>query len=175
MKLWKRRWFLLSDHCLFYYKDSREEAVLGSIPLLSYVISPTGAEDRITRKFSFKAVHTGLRAYIKRTDSFQDHPSMRTYYFSADTQEDMNGWIRVMNQAALVQNPPDSRKEMDMEWLPAPVNNHIQGIQTRSGYQKLDEPRRNSAEEDMGDRGRYRDPADKERYKDPADKERYRD
>ncbi|XP_071975268.1 pleckstrin homology domain-containing family A member 7 isoform X3 [Engystomops pustulosus] len=175
MKLWKRRWFLLSDHCLFYYKDSREEAVLGSIPLLSYVISPTGAEDRITRKFSFKAVHTGLRAYIKRTDSFQDHPSMRTYYFSADTQEDMNGWIRVMNQAALVQNPPDSRREMDMEWLPAPVNNHIQGIQTRSGYQKLDEPRRNSAEEDMGDRGRYKDPADKERYKDPADKERYKD
>ncbi|KAM3920753.1 pleckstrin homology domain-containing family A member 7 isoform 2-T2 [Leptodactylus fuscus] len=191
MKLWKRRWFLLSDHCLFYYKDSREEAILGSVPLLSYIIVPTGPEDRINRKFSFKAMHTGLRAYIQQTDSFRDHPSMRTYYFSADTQEDMNGWIRVMNQAALVQNPPDNRREVaDMDWLPAPVNNHIEsfndyakpeGIQMRTGYQKPEEPRRNSAEEgtrkDMGDKGRYKDLADKERYRDVSagNKERYRD
>uniref|UniRef100_A0A5F8HFD2 Pleckstrin homology domain containing A7 n=1 Tax=Monodelphis domestica TaxID=13616 RepID=A0A5F8HFD2_MONDO len=55
MRLWKRRWFVLADYCLFYYKDSREEAVLGSIPLPSYVISPVGPEDRINRKYSFKA------------------------------------------------------------------------------------------------------------------------
>ncbi|KAJ7412500.1 pleckstrin like proteiny domain containing A7 [Willisornis vidua] len=55
MRLWKRRWFVLADYCLFYYKDSREESVLGSIPLPSYVISPVGPEDRINRKFSFKA------------------------------------------------------------------------------------------------------------------------
>ncbi|KAK2535717.1 Plekha7 [Columba guinea] len=54
MRLWKRRWFVLADYCLFYYKDSREESVLGSIPLPSYVISPVGPEDRINRKFSFK-------------------------------------------------------------------------------------------------------------------------
>lgn len=183
MKLWKRRWFLLSDHCLFYYKDSREEAVLGSIPLLGYIISPTGPEDRINRKFSFKAMHTGMRAYIQHTDSLRDHPSMRTYYFSADTQEDMNGWIRVMNQAALVQNASDSRREIvDMDWLPAPVNNHIdsfkeyakpEGIQSRRAYPKQEEPRRNSSEEgtqkDAGDKGR-----DKERYRDGSDKERRR-
>ncbi|XP_075694332.1 pleckstrin homology domain-containing family A member 7 isoform X2 [Rhinoderma darwinii] len=186
MKLWKRRWFLLSDYCLFYYKDSREEAVLGSIPLLSYTISPTGSEDRINRKYSFKAVHAGMRAFIQQTDSLRDPPSMRTYYFSADTQEDMNGWIRVMNQAALVQNAPGSRREIvDMEWLPTPVNNHMdsfreyakpEGIQTRSGYRKPEEPRRNSGEhKDLGDKGRHEDPADKERYRDPGDKERYRD
>jgi len=39
---------------LFYSTDSREESVLGSIPLPSYVISPVGPEDRINRKFSFK-------------------------------------------------------------------------------------------------------------------------
>ncbi|XP_069821088.1 pleckstrin homology domain-containing family A member 7 isoform X2 [Dendropsophus ebraccatus] len=197
MKLWKRRWFLLSDHCLFYYKDSREEAVLGSIPLLGYTISPTALEDRLNRKFSFKAVHTGMRAYIQRADSLRDQSSMRTYYFSADTQEDANGWIRVMNQAALIQSAPDSRREMaDMEWLPAPVNNHIdafkdyakpEGISTRGGYQKPEEPRRNSAEEgppkDAGDRGRHKDryrdvsQGDKERYRDVSQgyKERYKD
>uniref|UniRef100_A0A3B4CF01 Pleckstrin homology domain containing, family A member 7b n=1 Tax=Pygocentrus nattereri TaxID=42514 RepID=A0A3B4CF01_PYGNA len=88
MRLWKRKWFVLSDYCLFYYKDSREETVLGSIPLPSYVIAPVEPEDHISRKYAFKAEHGG----------------MRTYFFSADTQEDMNGWIRAMNQAALMQS-----------------------------------------------------------------------
>ncbi|XP_044213012.1 pleckstrin homology domain-containing family A member 7 isoform X9 [Thunnus albacares] len=92
MRLWKRKWFVLADFCLFYYKDSREESVLGSIPLPSYVISPVGPEDHISRKYAFKAEHTG----------------MRTYYFSADTQEDMNTWLRAMNQAARMQNHSDA-------------------------------------------------------------------
>ncbi|XP_072889500.1 pleckstrin homology domain-containing family A member 7-like [Hemitrygon akajei] len=84
LKLWKRRWFVLSDFCLFYYRDSREERILGSILMPSYTISAIDPQDRKTRKFAFKA----------------EHPGMRTYYFSADTQEDMNGWIRAMSQSA---------------------------------------------------------------------------
>uniref|UniRef100_UPI00398E62F9 pleckstrin homology domain-containing family A member 7-like n=1 Tax=Pristiophorus japonicus TaxID=55135 RepID=UPI00398E62F9 len=88
LKLWKRRWFVLSDFCLFYYRDSREERILGSIPMPSYIISAADPQDRKTRKFAFKAEHSG----------------MRTYYFSADTQEDMNGWIRAMSQSARVES-----------------------------------------------------------------------
>ncbi|XP_071261547.1 pleckstrin homology domain-containing family A member 7-like isoform X14 [Salvelinus alpinus] len=94
MRLWKRKWFVLADYCLFYYKDSREESVLGSIPLPSYVISAVEPEDHIIRKYAFKAEHSG----------------MRTYFFSADTQEDMNGWVKAMNQAALMQNHTASLK-----------------------------------------------------------------
>ncbi|XP_067275115.1 pleckstrin homology domain-containing family A member 7 isoform X9 [Pseudorasbora parva] len=97
MRLWKRKWFVLADYCLFYYKDSREESVLGSIPLPSYTIAPVGPEDHISRKYAFKAEHTG----------------MRTYYFSADTQEDMNGWVRAMNQAALMQTHTVKREDLD--------------------------------------------------------------
>uniref|UniRef100_A0A8C3AFB6 Pleckstrin homology domain containing, family A member 7a n=1 Tax=Cyclopterus lumpus TaxID=8103 RepID=A0A8C3AFB6_CYCLU len=108
MRLWKRKWFVLADFCLFYYKDSREEAVLGSIPLPSYVISPVGPEDHISRKYAFKAGHTGMRAYIYKQSSVigsqAEHTGMRTYYFSADTQEDMSTWLRAMNQATLMQN-----------------------------------------------------------------------
>ncbi|XP_061885103.1 pleckstrin homology domain-containing family A member 7 isoform X6 [Entelurus aequoreus] len=95
MRLWKRKWFVLSDFCLFYYKDSREETVLGSIPLPSYLISQVAPEDHINRKYAFKAEHSG----------------MRTYFFSADTQEDMNGWIRAMNQAALMQQTHTIKRE----------------------------------------------------------------
>ncbi|XP_031719202.1 pleckstrin homology domain-containing family A member 7 isoform X7 [Anarrhichthys ocellatus] len=108
MRLWKRKWFVLADFCLFYYKDSREESVLGSIPLPSYIISPVGPEDHISRKYAFKASHTGMRSYIYKQSSVigsqAEHTGMRTYYFSADTQEDMNTWLRAMNQATLMQN-----------------------------------------------------------------------
>ncbi|XP_075461513.1 uncharacterized protein LOC142497521 isoform X2 [Ascaphus truei] len=86
LRLWKRRWFVLSDFCLFYYRDSREEIVLGSILLPSYEILPASPREGKHRRFSFKA----------------EHPGMRTYYFGADTQEDMNAWIRAMNQSSLV-------------------------------------------------------------------------
>ncbi|XP_041650751.1 pleckstrin homology domain-containing family A member 7 isoform X3 [Cheilinus undulatus] len=114
MRLWKRKWFVLADFCLFYYKDSREESVLGSIPLPSYVISPVGPEDHISRKYAFKAEHTG----------------MRTYYFSADTQEDMNTWLRAMNQATLIENHTDalirpSEKLHTMQQHAVPQTNHI--------------------------------------------------
>ncbi|KAM9376763.1 pleckstrin homology domain-containing family A member 7-like isoform 2-T2 [Pholidichthys leucotaenia] len=112
MRLWKRKWFVLADFCLFYYKDSREESVLGSIPLPSYVISPVGPEDHISRKYAFKASHTGMRSYIYKQSSVigsqAEHTGMRTYYFSADTQEDMNTWLKAMNQAALMQNDGDA-------------------------------------------------------------------
>ncbi|XP_035518337.1 pleckstrin homology domain-containing family A member 6 isoform X3 [Morone saxatilis] len=84
LKLWKRRWFVLSNYCLFYYKDSREESVLGSIPLPSYKILFCTPRECKNRKFTFKVVHQG----------------MRSYFFSADTQEDMLGWVRALSQSA---------------------------------------------------------------------------
>ncbi|NWS88864.1 PKHA7 protein, partial [Toxostoma redivivum] len=132
MRLWKRRWFVLADYCLFYYKDSREESVLGSIPLPSYVISPVGPEDRINRKFSFKAVHTGMRAYIYNRNcvigSQAEHSGMRTYFFSADTQEDMSAWIRAMNQAALMQTRSSLHRQVpSLDQQAVPQVNHVDG------------------------------------------------
>ncbi|XP_054890441.1 pleckstrin homology domain-containing family A member 7-like isoform X5 [Poeciliopsis prolifica] len=133
MRLWKRKWFVLSDFCLFYYKDSREEAVLGSIPLPSYVISPVGPEDHISRKYAFKASHTGMRSYIYKQSSVigsqAEHTGMRTYYFSADTQEDMSTWLKAMNQAALMQNHPDRLRPVDkvtaLLQQAVPQTNHV--------------------------------------------------
>ncbi|XP_072321643.1 pleckstrin homology domain-containing family A member 7 isoform X5 [Eucyclogobius newberryi] len=142
MRLWKRKWFVLSDFCLFYYKDSREETVLGSIPLPSYVISPVEAEDHINRKYAFKASHTGMRSYIYNKNSVigsqAEHCGMRTYFFSADTQEDMNGWIRAMNQAALMQQSHSIKRDMEksekatQQAVPQSSHGHINATQTES-------------------------------------------
>ncbi|XP_075773735.1 pleckstrin homology domain-containing family A member 4 isoform X2 [Pelodiscus sinensis] len=97
LKLWKRRWFVLADYCLFYYRDSREEVVLGSIPLPSYEIRPLPGEGK-SRKYTFKAEHRG----------------MRTYHFSADTLEDMNGWIRAMSQSAAAESDPSATRSTQL-------------------------------------------------------------
>ncbi|XP_021119510.1 pleckstrin homology domain-containing family A member 7 isoform X2 [Heterocephalus glaber] len=130
MRLWKRRWFVLADYCLFYYKDSREEVVLGSIPLPSYVISPVAPEDRISRKYSFKAVHMGMRALIYNSSmagSQAEQSGMRTYYFSADTLEDMNAWVRAMNQAAQVLSRSSLKRDLEkVERQAVPQANHTE-------------------------------------------------
>ncbi|CAO2582944.1 Pleckstrin homology domain-containing family A member 7 [Lemmus lemmus] len=115
------------------HKQSREEAVLGSIPLPSYVISPVAPEDRISRKYSFKAVHTGMRALIYSTTtagSQAEHSGMRTYFFSADTLEDMNAWVRAMNQAAQVLSRSSLKRDMDkVERQAMPQANHMETCQ----------------------------------------------
>uniref|UniRef100_G1Q8D8 Pleckstrin homology domain containing A4 n=1 Tax=Myotis lucifugus TaxID=59463 RepID=G1Q8D8_MYOLU len=84
LRLWKRRWFVLSGHCLFYYKDSREESVLGSVLLPSYSVRPDGPGAPRGRRFTFTA----------------EHPGMRTYVLAADTLEDLRGWIRALGRAS---------------------------------------------------------------------------
>ncbi|XP_054447356.1 pleckstrin homology domain-containing family A member 5 isoform X2 [Pteronotus mesoamericanus] len=93
MKLWKKRWFVLSDLCLFYYRDEKEEGILGSILLPSFQIAMLTSEDHINRKYAFKAAH----------------PNMRTYYFCTDTIKEMELWMKAMLDAALVQTEPVKR------------------------------------------------------------------
>ncbi|MBN3301991.1 PKHA5 protein, partial [Amia calva] len=95
MKLWKKRWFVLSDMCLFYYRDEKEEGILGSILLPSFHISMLSVDDHINRKYAFKATH----------------PNMRTYYFCTDTAKEMESWMKVMTDAALVHTEPVKRLE----------------------------------------------------------------
>ncbi|XP_077429193.1 pleckstrin homology domain-containing family A member 6 isoform X16 [Vanacampus margaritifer] len=93
VKQWNKRWFVLSDRCLFYYKDEKEDTVLGSLPLLSFRIGGVQPSDNITRKFAFKAEHAGTR----------------TYYFSTDSYEEQNEWITAMSEAAEVNVNPSHR------------------------------------------------------------------
>ncbi|XP_075199572.1 pleckstrin homology domain-containing family A member 5 isoform X6 [Anomaloglossus baeobatrachus] len=110
MKLWKKRWFVLSDLCLFYYRDEKEEGVLGSILLPSFQISPVTVEDHINRAHAFKASHS----------------NMRTYYFYCDTIKEMELWMRAMNGASLVHSEPVRRMDITKLDHPPPQEiNHL--------------------------------------------------
>ncbi|XP_062050880.1 pleckstrin homology domain-containing family A member 5 isoform X4 [Lepus europaeus] len=110
MKLWKKRWFVLSDLCLFYYRDEKEEGILGSILLPSFQIAMLTSDDHINRKYAFKAAH----------------PNMRTYYFCTDTGKEMELWMKAMLDAALVQTEPVKRVDkIASENAPTKETNNI--------------------------------------------------
>ncbi|XP_015687645.1 pleckstrin homology domain-containing family A member 6 [Protobothrops mucrosquamatus] len=118
VKQWNKRWFVLVDRCLFYYKDEKEENILGSIPLLSFRVAAVQPSDNISRKYTFKAEHAGIR----------------TYFFSAENNEEQESWIQAMGEAARVQIPPTQRsavqkmggshEKTDCENIPPSKNHH---------------------------------------------------
>ncbi|KAK7119464.1 hypothetical protein R3I94_021340 [Phoxinus phoxinus] len=124
VKQWNKRWFVLADRCLFYYKDDKEEGVLGSLPLLSFKIGPVQALDNITRKFAFKVWRETEEEEEEEEDSEDlkgsiafclqvEHAGTRTYYFSADSQREQEEWIQVMSEAARVHILGTSRNKSE--------------------------------------------------------------
>uniref|UniRef100_A0A8D3DSJ4 PH domain-containing protein n=1 Tax=Scophthalmus maximus TaxID=52904 RepID=A0A8D3DSJ4_SCOMX len=108
VKQWNKRWFVLADRSLFYYKDEKEDSVLGSLPLLSFRIRGVEPSDSITRKFAFKAEHAGTR----------------TYYFSTDSHEEQKEWITAMSEAAAVNVQPQQRcsDKLETQSLSGPLS-----------------------------------------------------
>lgn len=92
LKVWKKRYFVLSEYCLFYYKGPEQEKLLGSVLLPSYIISPCTPDDKVYRKYSFKC----------------EHANMRTYVLAADTQESMEKWMKYLTMAAAMQDSTEN-------------------------------------------------------------------
>ncbi|XP_018569037.1 uncharacterized protein LOC108909240 isoform X3 [Anoplophora glabripennis] len=109
LMLWKKRWFVLSEYCLFYYKGLEEEKLLGSILLPSYKVSICRPEDKVNRKYAFKC----------------EHANMRTYILAADSQELMMQWVRVLNLACMLQTNTENEKPavIDTPTQTKPVEN----------------------------------------------------
>ncbi|XP_037814576.1 uncharacterized protein LOC119605460 isoform X7 [Lucilia sericata] len=89
LKVWRKRWFVLAEYCLYYYKGPEEEKVLGSILLPSYKVSACLPEDKIYRKYAFKC----------------EHQNMRTYWLAAENAESMVQWVRALSAATMMQAP----------------------------------------------------------------------
>ncbi|KAL4693690.1 hypothetical protein H8959_012955 [Pygathrix nigripes] len=110
VKQWNKRWFVLVDRCLFYYKDEKEESILGSIPLLSFRVAAVQPSDNISRKHTFKVTVCWVdEAKTSSTHCLSpqaEHAGVRTYFFSAESPEEQEAWIQAMGEAARVQIPP---------------------------------------------------------------------
>ncbi|XP_027602774.1 pleckstrin homology domain-containing family A member 6 isoform X7 [Pipra filicauda] len=129
VKQWNKRWFVLVDRCLFYYKDEKEENILGSIPLLSFRVAAVQPSDNISRKHTFKVtvcwVEEMPASNGQSVSPQAEHAGIRTYFFSAENTEEQESWIQAMGEAARVQIPPTQRHEKpDSENIPPSKHHH---------------------------------------------------
>ncbi|XP_065594774.1 pleckstrin homology domain-containing family A member 4-like [Cyrtonyx montezumae] len=83
LRLWKRRWFVLVDLCLFYYRDSSEQQVRGGLPLPGY-------------RIRVLAPNTGSPRFLFMVE----HPGMRSYVLGADNPEELGAWTCSLRHCA---------------------------------------------------------------------------
>ncbi|XP_052065774.1 uncharacterized protein LOC127705489 isoform X8 [Mytilus californianus] len=113
-KSWKKRWCVLADFGLFFYKDDEEKNQIGSILLPSYKIGQC-LPGESSKKYAFKA----------------EHSNMKTYMFASDNQENMDMWISLLKSAAMLRGPSITEKE--------PNNNSPQKLVPKSAFMEWDE------------------------------------
>ncbi|XP_023693739.1 connector enhancer of kinase suppressor of ras 2-like [Paramormyrops kingsleyae] len=77
---WKKYWFVLKESCLYWYMDEEDEKAEGFMSLPEFHID-RASECR--RKYAFKACH----------------PKIKSFYFAADSVDDMNRWLSRLNMA----------------------------------------------------------------------------
>lgn len=91
-KTWRNRFFVLTEHVLYYFSSERAEVPLGAILLAETVIE--GADETIDKPWSFlvkpKKSYTGTTEW-----------SARTYYLKAADYVDMNKWISALLSSPL--------------------------------------------------------------------------
>ncbi|TKS89903.1 Pleckstrin -like proteiny domain-containing family A member 4 [Collichthys lucidus] len=108
LKLWKRRWFVLSNYCLFYYKGTQlvaqrfvfrvvQQCICSFVHIFS-VPHQTAEKNLCWAAFLFQAT--------KSCSAHHGNARTGSSPSSADTQEDMLGWVRALSQSASME--PDS-------------------------------------------------------------------
>ncbi|XP_064418875.1 pleckstrin homology domain-containing family A member 1 isoform X2 [Latimeria chalumnae] len=90
MKNWKRRYFLLDENSISYYKSDLEKEPLRNIPLKEvHKVQECKQSDIMLRDNLFEIVTTS-----------------RTFYVQADSPEDMHSWIKAISGAIVAQRGP---------------------------------------------------------------------
>ncbi|ESO95422.1 hypothetical protein LOTGIDRAFT_116805 [Lottia gigantea] len=89
-KTWRKRWCVLAEYALFFYKDESEQQTLASILLPSYRINNCDSSDVINKAFAFKI----------------EHENTKTCYLAADSIDDLNSWLRSVQEAATLKDSP---------------------------------------------------------------------
>ncbi|XP_070708461.1 pleckstrin homology domain-containing family A member 1-like isoform X2 [Pempheris klunzingeri] len=90
MKNWKRRYFMLDENAVSYYKSDLEREALRVIPL----------------KEIHKVQECKQSELMMRDNLFEMVTNSRTFYIQADSPEDMHSWIKAISGAIVAQRGP---------------------------------------------------------------------
>jgi len=104
-KNWKRRWFVLSDRCLYYFQHTAENVPKGIIPLENVRVRSLDEKDG--KQYAFE-IYSETADIVKgcKTDSSGTVVQGNHHYYrmSASTKEDRDDWIQCI-QDSIEDNP----------------------------------------------------------------------
>ncbi|KAM9425565.1 pleckstrin homology domain-containing family A member 1 isoform 1-T1 [Pholidichthys leucotaenia] len=111
MKNWKRRYFILDDNAISYYKSDLEKEALKVILL----------------KEIHKVQECKQSEPMMRDNLFEVVTSSRTFYIQANSPEDMHSWIKAISGAIVAQRGPGraANPEPSDHSPPSPVASSI--------------------------------------------------
>ncbi|CAG8460901.1 5136_t:CDS:2 [Paraglomus brasilianum] len=98
-KSWKRRWFVLRDSHLYYYRNQTDKDPSGVIPLVSY---NTVTHDSNVTKKSANCIR--IEKVFRSSDSISSTQSHRnykpppTFLAFADTAAEMQSWLEILQR-----------------------------------------------------------------------------
>uniref|UniRef100_A0A8C2ZR37 Pleckstrin homology domain containing, family A (phosphoinositide binding specific) member 1a n=1 Tax=Cyclopterus lumpus TaxID=8103 RepID=A0A8C2ZR37_CYCLU len=100
MRNWKRRYFLLEENSMSYFKSDLEKEPLRMIPLKEvHKVHECKQSDIMMRDNLFEVVTTS-----------------RTFYIQADSQEEMHSWIKAVSGAIVAQRGPGRSAYLLRSW-----------------------------------------------------------
>ncbi|KAG7492660.1 hypothetical protein MATL_G00017040 [Megalops atlanticus] len=116
MKNWKRRYFMLDENAMSYFKSDLEKDPLRMIPL----------------KEVHKVQECKQSDIMMRDNLFEVVTSSRTFYIQSDSPEDMHSWIKAISGAIVAQRGP-GRSAASMRQARRLSNPCIQRYTSRTG------------------------------------------
>ncbi|XP_003737455.1 cytohesin-2 [Galendromus occidentalis] len=102
VKSWKRRWFILSDKCLYYFEYTTDREPRGIIPLEN--VSVRDATDRSNRQHCFELFAVGgscIKACKTDSDGKVVEGKHSIYRMSASTAEEKDEWMRCIERSTM--------------------------------------------------------------------------
>ncbi|KAF3853799.1 hypothetical protein F7725_014487 [Dissostichus mawsoni] len=112
VKTWKRRWFILTDNCLYYFEYTTDKEPRGIIPLENLSIREVDDSKKPNCFELFVSDHRDqvIKACKTEADGRVVEGNHTFYRISAPTAEEKDEWINSINGSlyCLVSNPPSS-------------------------------------------------------------------
>ncbi|XP_015687442.1 cytohesin-4 [Protobothrops mucrosquamatus] len=98
VKTWKRRWFILTDNCLYYFEYTTDKEPLGIIPLENLSVQPVDDPKKPNCFELFNANCKGQKIKACKTDGDGRvvEGKHQSYKISAASEEDRDLWIEAI-------------------------------------------------------------------------------
>ncbi|KAJ3448981.1 cytohesin 4a-related [Anaeramoeba flamelloides] len=97
IKTWKKRWFVFTNECIYYYQTINAKHPLGIIPLSGIEVKKGKQPPKSKKGYQFLIVKTGNEekfGYKKKKSKKSKRGNHKNYLISASSKEEYQEWVK---------------------------------------------------------------------------------